>query len=113
LEQVFNRDHPDLAYPLTALGISLLEQGLAVRAVETLQRALSIRERGTPEAGELAETEFALARALERDRRSTEAMVFAERARETYRRGGTEAQRIQEIDAWISSRSRAGALSMR
>jgi serine/threonine protein kinase/tetratricopeptide (TPR) repeat protein len=114
LEQVFNREHPDLAYPLTALGVSLLEQGLADQAILALQRALAIREGGAPEAAALAETEFALARALDRDRRSTEhAVALAAHARETYRRGGSETRRIQEIDAWISSRSRAGALSMR
>jgi tetratricopeptide (TPR) repeat protein len=56
-------DHSFLGYPLTALGRALVALGRAREAIPPLRRALRPREAGT-EAVDLAETRFALARAL-------------------------------------------------
>jgi len=61
-EGALGPDHPFLAHPLTSLGRSELALGHPLVAVETLERALALREAsGTPE--ERGETRFALAQA--------------------------------------------------
>ena len=61
-EGALGPDHPFLAHPLTSLGRAELALGHPLVAVETLERALALREAsGTPE--ERGETRFALAQA--------------------------------------------------
>ncbi|WP_223758587.1 serine/threonine-protein kinase [Myxococcus sp. RHSTA-1-4] len=62
--ETFQKDHPDLATPLTTLGQALLELRKTREARAALERALSLRTAHPGPGEELAETRFALARAL-------------------------------------------------
>ena len=53
-----------LSYPLTALGLAYLGDGLAALAVPILERAVKIRDDWESRASSLGEVHFALARAL-------------------------------------------------
>jgi eukaryotic-like serine/threonine-protein kinase len=57
-------DEPLIAYGLTVLGNSLIDGGHSVAATAPLERALVIRKARDPQPDLLAETQFALARAL-------------------------------------------------
>jgi len=92
------------AYPMTALGKDLLAQHRAGEAVPILQRALATREKTEPNAELIAETRFALARALwdvgaERPR----AQALAEEALAAYRKLPRHAAQVAEIDRWMAS----------
>jgi tetratricopeptide (TPR) repeat protein len=57
-------DHPVIADPLTGRGLAELELGRAPAAVEVLERAVTLRSAPDMDPGDLAESRFALARAL-------------------------------------------------
>jgi eukaryotic-like serine/threonine-protein kinase len=99
-------DHPWTAYPLTALGKTLIAEGKLHEATAILERALRIREHSEPNQDSVAETRFALARArweLNQDRPG--ARTLAEAARDGYRKLPGHAKNAAEIDAWLSDKS--------
>jgi hypothetical protein len=99
-------NHAYLGYPLTALGRALIALGRAREALPPLERALPLREAGEPDAPLVAETRFALARALsdaDADRRRARAL--AEKARATYATAKDD-KHTAEIDAWLAARAR-------
>jgi eukaryotic-like serine/threonine-protein kinase len=101
-------DHPWTAYPLTALGKTLILEHQRREAVLILERALRIREKSEPNAELVAETRFALARArweIGQDRAG--ALALAEAARETYRKMPAEAKHAAEVDAWLAGKPAA------
>ncbi|HEX2657207.1 MAG TPA: serine/threonine-protein kinase [Polyangia bacterium] len=63
-EPQLGAEHPFLAFPLTGLGLALSEVGRPEDALPPLERALRIREVKEPKQPQVAETRFALARAL-------------------------------------------------
>ncbi|MEX1365736.1 MAG: serine/threonine-protein kinase, partial [Nannocystaceae bacterium] len=63
-ESTRGKDHPDLAYSLTRLAALDLDDGQPKRAVERLERALKVRGRKGLAPTLLADTQFALAKAL-------------------------------------------------
>jgi tetratricopeptide (TPR) repeat protein len=96
-------DHPVLGDPLTGHGLSELGQGHAPAAVELLERAAAIRAAPDIDPGDLAETNFALARALRaagKDRgRATE---LAEQALAVWKaRGASEAAHAAEAARFL------------
>jgi tetratricopeptide (TPR) repeat protein len=95
-------EHAWTAYPLTALGRTLLAEGRSREAVAILQRALRIRESSEPNAELVAETRFALARALwffADERRTAEKLAIA--ARESYRKLPKHEKQVGDIDVWL------------
>jgi hypothetical protein len=62
-EGTAGREHPDVAYALQGLGDTHLAAGRPADAIAPLERALTIRAAGSV-PDDLAETRFALARAL-------------------------------------------------
>ena len=99
---------PLLGYPLTALGRALLALARPSDALPPLERALRLREAGEQDPFLVAETRFALARALwdaERDR--TRALILAKKARAAYERAPDEKD-AAEIGTWLATRGRAG-----
>jgi eukaryotic-like serine/threonine-protein kinase len=99
-------DHPWTAYPLTALGTTLLLEHRVHEATPVLERALRIREHSEPNPQLVAETRFALARArweLGQDRSG--ALTLAENARDAYRKMPGEAKHAAEVEAWLAGRS--------
>jgi eukaryotic-like serine/threonine-protein kinase len=92
-----------LGYPLTGLGRALLEVGRASEAVPVLERALVRREAGEPDQVLVAETRFALGRALvaagaDRSR----ARKLIEEARVAYQKAA-DGEHVRTIDAWLAS----------
>ncbi|MEM9463514.1 MAG: serine/threonine-protein kinase, partial [Myxococcota bacterium] len=102
-ESTRGKDHPDLAYPLTRLATLDLEDGQAKQAVERLERALKVRGRKGLTPTLLADTQFALARALYasgEDR--TRAQELARKARKTYQQDGPGTQGVSTVDRWLA-----------
>ena len=97
------KDHPDLAFALTQLAALDLEDGQAKQAVERLERALKVRGRKGLAPTLLADTQFALARALHasgEDR--TRAQELARRALKTYEGAGPDAATTAStVDQWL------------
>jgi tetratricopeptide (TPR) repeat protein/predicted Ser/Thr protein kinase len=92
-------DDDDLQYSYDGVGQALLGLGRTREAIETLQRALTFT--GVPPDA-LAETGFALARALRQEGRHEEARAEAARARERFTQAG-RAARAADVEAWVSS----------
>ncbi|MFY0582600.1 tetratricopeptide repeat protein [Cystobacter fuscus] len=107
-ERALGPQHPDLAAPLTGQGEALLKLGRAPEALVPLERALVLRSTHTVPPEALAETRFALARALwDTHTDSARAILLAREAEHTLERSGTEALRAQ-VQAWLAERSSDG-----
>ncbi len=96
-------EHPDLAWPLTALGEIALERGKPQEALPYLERAERIRRQGNVAPRRLGRTQFYLARAVwaaTHDRRRAQQLIAAAAA--TCRRDQTDTDRTQlrEVEAW-------------
>jgi tetratricopeptide (TPR) repeat protein len=102
-EQTRGKDHPDLAYALTSLGLLDVEDGDAQRAVERLERALKLRGGRGLDPQLLAQTQFALARALHATGGDhPRARELATKARDTFAKGKSpDPKRAEEIDRWL------------
>ncbi|HMF40113.1 MAG TPA: tetratricopeptide repeat protein [Polyangia bacterium] len=108
--QMVPPDHPWIAYPLTALGKSLIASGRAREAVPILERAVRIRERGEPNRDMVAESRFALARARwEAGGDRDAARTLAVTARDGYRELPGQAKHAAEIDGWLAAHGRSGS----
>ena len=104
-ERQLGSDHRNLAYPLTGIGVGYLAEGKATEALVPLERAVSIREAHEPELSRLAETKFALARALWKSNRSqSRARSLAKEARQAYTKSSAEDEnKVRQIDGWLKS----------
>ena len=98
-------DHRFLGYALTGLGQTQLAERDARAAVLTLERALAIRARREPNTTLVAETRFALARALWAggDHRQR-ALSLAKEARAAYAALPELADPRNDIDHWLAAR---------
>jgi serine/threonine-protein kinase len=104
VEQV-GPDHPFVSYPLTALGKTLIATGRGHEAVAVLERALRIREADRQNEEPLAETRFALARALVADRADAiRSRALAVAARDSYRGMTGHGGDVTAIDRWLIDR---------
>jgi len=106
-EPQLGSDHPHLAYPLTGLGVAWSKLGRFAEAVPPLERALRIRETREPNQLQVADTRFALARALwsaggDRAR----AVRLAGEARAVYE-GEPSSARAADARAWLAARAPA------
>jgi tetratricopeptide (TPR) repeat protein len=100
-EREFGADNVNLGYALTGIGVSLLAEGKSNDALPPLERAFRIRAAHEPATSRLAETSFALARALwESNRDRARARTMAERARQDYEKLA-EKKRLTEINEWL------------
>ena len=94
-------DHPDRAYTLVGLGKTHLALNETAAAIPILERALALRESSHAAPRLLAESRFALARALlARDR--TRAMTLAKQAQADYATLGPAFDKERaEVDAFV------------
>ncbi len=95
-----------LSYPLTALGLAYLGDGMAAQAIPILERAVEIRDAKEHKPTYLGEVHFALARALRlAGREPARARDLALRARTEYSSDSpspvTE-RALAQIDAWLA-----------
>ena len=96
-------ENRNLAYPLTGLGEAELAMGEARAAVDTLERALRIREGQEPDLILVAETRFALARALWNaagDRARARMLVLSARA--AFAANPWAASKVSRVDEWLA-----------
>jgi eukaryotic-like serine/threonine-protein kinase len=99
-QKVLGAGHPDLSYSYDGMGQTLLASGQPRKAIAPLEKALSFEGVG-PEP--LAESGFALARALLESGRGTEgALAEARRARQRFLEVG-KTGRAAGLDQWIQS----------
>ncbi|MBK7828672.1 serine/threonine-protein kinase [Nannocystis sp.] len=102
LEASLGADHPSAAHVLTGLGETHAAMGHTHEAVALLERALAIRVAGSVQREELAETRFALARALgpEQARRARE--LALEALHDYAETVGSERERLA-VEAWLAA----------
>lgn len=110
-EKVHGREHYLVAHALTGLGQALNELGLAAEAVAHLERALAIRLAQAGDPVLLANTRFALARALASsggDRRRARELALA--AEQSFRQAGTKTEHeLTEVERWLATGSTGGS----
>ena len=99
-EALFGADHTEVAYPLTGLGSALVDLGRIDEARPYLERALAIRTREGPDAVDLGEIRFALARVV-RAADPDRAVALATAARDDYERLG-RADIVASITGWLA-----------
>jgi len=113
-EKALGPEHLLVAYPLTGLGQVLLGLAEPAEALPHLERALAIRTAHEADPALIAETRFALARALwsvpathGRDR----GLELAEQARDVWARADTgDEPRLAEVDQWLAEHRVQGDL---
>jgi tetratricopeptide (TPR) repeat protein len=109
-ERESSLDGAMLSYPLTALGLGYLGEGLAEEALAPLERAVGIRDRKERHPASLGEVHFALARALKQvGREAPRARALALAARAEYASDApSESSRrwVTQIDAWLAADAR-------
>ena len=104
-ERALGPRHPDLAGPLTGRGEALVKLGRPAEALAPLERALSLRESHEGAVQELAETRFALARALwDAHQDTARARQLAKQAGSALTQPGSEALRAR-VQAWLAPRT--------
>ena len=102
-ERTRGKDHPDVAFALTSLGQIDLLQGRANEAVERLERALKLRGGRGLDPQLLAQTQFALARALHALDDRPRARELAAKARDAFKSGKPPAPgSAAEVERWLS-----------
>jgi tetratricopeptide (TPR) repeat protein len=92
LERRLGLEHGDLGPALKGRGVLRFDSGLYALAIEDLERAHTLLERANDEPFELAETRFALARALREGGQRERAQQLAERATDDFEQLGLAAR---------------------
>ena len=103
-EKALGREHPDVATALTGVAQESLALDRAATARTAAERALAIREKPDIPALELAETRFALARALAADVRARpRARMLAEQARAAFAEAAEAGTaQLADVTAWLA-----------
>src|SRR5262249_21238002 len=105
IEGLLGSNHSWTAIVLYDLGKTLLEEQKPHQAIPMLERALRIREQSEPNLENVAETRFALARALWlADAERARALTLVTTARENYRKLPGGPKQAPEIDAWLAGK---------
>ncbi len=99
-EPVLGPDHPRVAWLRQVRGETLLERGDAAAAVREFEAALAVRSAGELPPAELADTRFALARALPSEDLAR-ARTLARQACEIFRGLPQRAEASRDCAAWL------------
>jgi len=100
-ERDLGLDNALLAYPLTGIGMSYVEEGDPNSALVPLARAFRIRQTQDSDASRRGETDFAYARALwDSNRDRGKARDLAEQARTEYAKTPAK-EKLEEVEAWL------------
>jgi tetratricopeptide (TPR) repeat protein len=101
-EGLYGAGHAWTAIPLNALGAVLADRGNLREAIPILERTLAVRERREPGEETVAETRFALGRALwQADKDRPRALALVRASRDDYRRLAGHERQLAAIDAWL------------
>ena len=107
-EQKLGADHPHVTYPLTSIGEILVSLGRPGEAIEPLERALAIRTERKMALNLMADTRFALGRALwdtKRDRARARRLVRTAVA--DYRSAVPQSKPIEDavvvVEEWLAT----------
>jgi tetratricopeptide (TPR) repeat protein len=104
-EGLYGAEHSWTAVALNSLGEVLVSRGNLREAIPTLEKALGIRARLEPGQETLAETRFALGRALwEAAQDRPRALALVRSSRDTYTSLHGHERQIAAIDAWLHER---------
>jgi len=107
IAKALGEDHPLLAHVWNGLGQVELARGHADQAVTLLERAVAMREKTESDATDLAESRFALARALPATD-TVRATQLAIAARDVYATAGPGyAKRHAAVVSWLATRRSA------
>jgi len=107
ITKALGEDHPILAHVWNGLGQVELARGHADKAVPLLERAVAMREKTESDATDLAESRFALARALPATD-AVRANELASAARDVYAKSGPGyAKREAAVVSWLAARRSA------
>ncbi|WP_395830597.1 tetratricopeptide repeat protein [Archangium violaceum] len=99
-EKALGADSPDLSFSYDGIGQALLAANRAEEAIAPLEKALAFED---VEPEPLAESGFALARALwQAGKEPLQAHTVAAKARERFAQVGKQ-ERVAEVDAWVQS----------
>ncbi|MFO0632447.1 MAG: tetratricopeptide repeat protein [Nannocystaceae bacterium] len=102
-ERTRGKDDPDVAFALTSLGELDLVQGQAGEAVKRLERALKLRGGRGLDPQLLAQTQFALARALHTVKDRSRARELAAKARDAFANGKPPSPtRAAQVERWLA-----------
>jgi serine/threonine-protein kinase len=103
LGKQLGESHPILGHVWNGLGQVALARGKLDEAVPLLERAVSIRQHAKSDATDLAESRFALARAIAGKDRAR-AVQLATAARDVYQGAGPGyAGRLASVEAWLAA----------
>ncbi|HLK93169.1 MAG TPA: serine/threonine-protein kinase [Polyangia bacterium] len=109
-ERGYGPGSTNIAYPLTGLGESFLADGRPREARAPLERAAGIRQAHEPDAALVAQTNFALARALRgADVEPARAVALARAAEKTYAGLPAFAAQARKVAAWLGEAERPSA----
>ncbi len=102
LETSLGPDHPNVAHVLTGTGQTYTSMGRSAEAIPLLERAVKIRSDASVQAEELADSRFALARALATTdaRRARE---LAGQAEQAFAAAVGTAREKAEVSAWLAT----------
>lgn len=102
-ERTRGKDHPDLAFALTSLGLLDVRTGDPETAVDRLERALKLRGGRGLDPNLLARTQFALAQALHATGGDhPRARELATKARDTFAKGKhPDPDAASEVERWL------------
>jgi tetratricopeptide (TPR) repeat protein len=106
LETALGPEHPQLAQALTGIGRQYVELHVPQKGIAPLERSLALAEKNSGDAVVLADTRFALARALsDLGRDLKRARELATLARDAYAADGEASkQQLTEVDVWLRDR---------
>ena len=104
-ERELGPDDTTLASALTGIGLSYLNEGNSLNAIEPLERATRIRAGRAADPVDQAQTYFDLARALwESGREQTRARRLADQARAAYEKAAMKKE-LAAVELWLRTRS--------
>jgi tetratricopeptide (TPR) repeat protein len=102
MEGAYGKDHPELASPLSFLGLAQLDAGAAAEALASFERALPLRTKARAQRDEVAETKFGMGRAvwaLGKDK--PRALTLVEDARDLLRKVSHKKKELVKVSVWL------------
>jgi eukaryotic-like serine/threonine-protein kinase len=105
MEGAYGKDHPELASPLSFLGLAQLDAGQPAEALATFERALPLRVKAKAQPEDLAETKFGMAQAVwQLGKDKARAIALGEEARDLLRKVQHRKKELMKVSVWLRER---------